>query len=848
MAAGESVALPIAHFRRLSEAIYHLRVTPDRWQRVKQLFEAALDQERNSREKFLVVAAADDPTLAEEVSRLLASDEKAGAFLSAPPQLPPFAVPTSLGGRYVIEREIGHGAMGRVFAGRDLKLGRDVAIKVLPAGARTADQLSRFEQEARAAGSLDHPNVLVVHDIGMFEGEPFIVSELLQGTTLRERLGGKALPPAEAVDYCLQLAQGLRAAHEKGIVHRDLKPENLFVTGEGRLKILDFGIAKLSEAPGPARPHTAEGSVIGTVDYMSPEQVRGESADGRSDIFACGSIVYEMLAARRPFESESVSKTGYAILNREPPPLSPEVPAPLARAVERCLAKRPEDRFQSAAELIVALTTAAASPAARPLRRWLTVVIAAAVPLAVLVVVTRQPQTRAERSSIAVIPFVNVSSDKGNEYLSDGITEELIDVLSNIDGLHVASRTSVFALKDKHLEARELGARLNVKTLLEGSVRREGNALRVTAQLVDVDRDVHLWSRTYERELKGIFALENEIAHSIAQALQRRLLGPSATSQMRASTTSIEAHDLYLRGRYFKEKRNAEALRRAAGYFEQALEKDPRYAMAWVGLADATALLMSYYGAPASLVLSKALHAVQQALELDPDLPEAHATLGMVAMFRYDWAGAEQALRRSIELKSDYSTAHHWYAAMLAWTGRHAEAQIEAERALQLEPTSLIINYLIGFVRYYDRDFPGAIAAYNKTLELEPKFGPSHSLLGWTYMAQGKYAEAQIEYDKGTPTWSEWMRGFTYGLSGHRSEALRVVHEMEERARTGYVSPAARGFIYLAIGAEDRAYILLQQACAENDFWLRQMKVEPLFDSFRKDSRFHDVLKCAHLE
>jgi len=823
-------------------------VTPERWQRVKQLFEAALDQERDSRENFLVVAATDDPTLAEEVSRLLASDEKAGAFLSAPPQLPPFAVPTSLGARYVIKREIGHRAMGRVFAGRDLKLGREVAIKVLPAGARIADQLSRFEQEASAAGSLDHANVLVVHDIGMFEGEPFIVSELLQGTTLRERLGGKALPPAEAVDYCLQLAQGLRAAHEKGIVHRDLKPENLFVTGEGRLKILDFGIAKLSEAPGPARPHTAEGSVIGTVDYMSPEQVRGEPADGRSDIFACGSIVYEMLAARRPFESESVSKTGYAILNREPPPLSPEVPAPLARAVERCLAKRPEDRFQSVAELIVALTTAAASPAARPLRRWLTVVIAAAVPLAVLIVVTRQPQTTAERSSIAVIPFVNVSSDKGNEYLSDGITEELIDVLSNIDGLHVASRTSVFALKDKHLEARELGARLNVKTLLEGSVRREGNALRVAAQLVDVDRDVHLWSRTYERELKGIFALENDIAHSIAQALQRKLLGPSATSQMRASTTSFEAHDLYLRGRYFKEKRNAEALRKAAGYFEQALEKDPRYAMAWVGLADATALLMSYYGAPASLVLSKALHAVQQALELDPDLPEAHATLGLVAMFRYDWAGAEQALRRSIELNSDYSTAHHWYAAMLAWTGRLAEAQIEAERALQLEPTSLIINYLIGFVRYYDRDFPGAIAAYNKALELEPKFGPSHSLLGWTYMAQGKYAEAQIEYDKGTPTWSEWMRGFTYGLSGHRSEALRVVHEMEERARTGYVSPAARGFIYLAIGAEDRAYILLQQACAENDFWLRQMKVEPLFDSYRKEPLFHDVLKCAHLE
>jgi len=840
-------------------------VTPERWQRMKQLFEAALEQEPTSREKFLARAAADDPTLADEVMRLLASDREAGAFLSAPPDLssdalgprdeptarresdaaPPLVLP-SLSNRYRIESEIGHGSMGRVFCARDLKLEREVAIKVLPAGARTADQLSRFEQEARAAGSLDHPNVVVVHDIGMVDGEPFIVTELLQGATLRERLRGKALPSAEAAEYALQLVQGLRAAHAKGIVHRDLKPENLFLTREGRLKILDFGIAKLSEAPVRAASRTSEGALIGTVDYMSPEQVRGEPADARSDIFACGSILYEMLAGHRAFERGSVVEAAYAILNEEPAPLPREVPVGLARIVERCLAKRPEDRVQSAADLTAVLMTAPPS-AARLRPQWRLLVIAGAAALAIFVM-ARRTRTNMERRSIAVIPFANLNGDKENEYLSDGITEELIDALANIDGMHVASRTSVFSLKYKDLDAPRFGARLGVRMLVEGSVRREGNLLRVTAQLIDVERDEHLWSGTYDRDLKGILALENEIAYSIATALRRKLLDAPATSTMRGSTTDLEAHDLYLRGRYFKEKRSAESLRVAIRYFEQALERDAQYALAWVGLADATAIQLDHGAAPALGILAKAAAAVQHALDIDPDLPEAHATLAAICFYRYDWTGAERELTRSMELKPDYPTAHHWYSLVLAYSGRLAEARVEADRALQLDPTSLIINHNVGLIRHFDRDFQGAVAAYKKTLELEPAFRPTHTMLGWTYAALGRYAEAHAEYDLGPPVWSDWARGFTYAMAGQRSAALQVLKKLEADAEKEYQSPTTRGYIYLALGAFAPGYELLRQACAGNDFYLRQASIDPMLDSLRKDPRFHEILKCAHLE
>ncbi len=453
-----------------------------------------------------------------------------------------------------------------------------------------------------------------------------------------------------------------------------------------------------------------------------------------------------------------------------------------------------------------------------------------------------------DRKSIAVVPFVNMSGDKENEYFSDGMTEELINALANIEGLHVASRTSVYALKSRNLDAREIGARLNVKTLLEGSVRREGGALRVTAQLINVSDDFHIWSKTYDRKLSGVFALEDEIAHSIAQALRYKLATGESAPLVKPSTSSLEAHDLYLQGRYFKEKRNAEALRKAAGFFAQATEKDPAYALAWVGLADATMLLNEYDQVLASSVLPQARQSALRALELDPRLAEAHATLGLIAQYWYKWADAEQSYRKAIELNPRYPTAHHWYALLLMFQGRIPEAYAETDRAYRLDPTSPIINNLVATTRMFGRDLDGAVEALRKTLEISPDFGVSHATLGEVHAVQGKYAEAFAEYDKGTPSFSEHFRGITYSLAGRRADAQRIVEEMEQRAKREYVSPAARGLIWVALGEKDRGYALLAKACAESDWRLRTMKVDPLLDSLRAEPRFHEMLKCIHLE
>ena len=451
-------------------------------------------------------------------------------------------------------------------------------------------------------------------------------------------------------------------------------------------------------------------------------------------------------------------------------------------------------------------------------------------------------------ASIAVLPFANISPESANEYFSDGMTEELINALCNVEGLRVASRTSSFALKGKNLDARQIGERLNVKTLLEGSVRREGNVLRVTVQLVNVSDDVHIWSKTYNGELKSVFALEDEIAHSIAQALRHQLAAGESSPLVRRSTASVEAHDLYLQGMYFKEKRNADALRKAASYFQDAVEKDPTYALAWVGLSEATMLQNEYDQVLASSVLPRARKAILRALEIDPGLAEAHATRAWISSAQFDWKSAEGGLRKAIEIKPENPTPHHRYSLLLSYLGRLDEAAEQAKTALRLDPISPIINNLIGVTRLYRRDFDGAIAGFKRTLEMEPSFGVSHALLGNVYAAQGRYAEADAEYSKGMLSYSERFRGMMYINSGRRAEALRLVEEMDERAKRGYVSPAARGLMRVALGEKDRGYALLDRACAENDWRLRDTKVDPLFDRLREEPRFKAVLQCVHLQ
>jgi len=461
-------------------------------------------------------------------------------------------------------------------------------------------------------------------------------------------------------------------------------------------------------------------------------------------------------------------------------------------------------------------------------------------------------RTSASRTaSLAVLPFVNMSREKDDEYFSDGITEEVINALANVEGLHVVSRTSAFAFKGRNVSVRTIGEELAVGSVLEGSVRREGSAVRITAQLINAVDGYHLWSQTYDRELRNVFVVEDELARSIVQALRPRLVKTSP-SLVRQATASTEAHDLYLRGRHFWNKRTEQGLKKAAELFQQAIDLDPSYALAHVGLADSTTLLIEYGNARAADVLPKAKAYAQRALELDRELAEPHASLGVISYFDFDWKGAEQQYRRAIELRPGYATAHHWYALLLVWLGRFGEARAEAGRARQLDPVSLIINNMVGVVSLWNRDYPRAIEEFTRTLELDPGFPPSRSGLRDAYFYLGRYADAMAQVGKGTEKGSDRLVLRTRILlaSGDRAEAIALLRELEDHStsESERVSPLSLAGIYAALGDKEKAVALLEKAYAEREFWLRTLKTDPDWDSLRSDPRFQRLLRQLKLD
>ncbi len=766
--------------------------------------------------------------------------------------------PPVVANRYEIERELGQGGMGRVFVALDRKLGREVAMKMLAPGAHSEEALRRFEQEARAAGALNHPNILAVHDIGTWQGEPYIVSELLEGETLGQRLRQGPLPLEEATNFALQLTQGLCAAHEKGVIHRDLKPENLFLTKEGRLKILDFGIAKLvapmmlgtGETPPSPQPRTETGAILGTVGYMSPEQMRGQPADRRSDVFSFGTILYEMLAGRSAFERDTAVETGSAILNDDPPPLHADVPATLRRLVQRCLAKRPEDRYQSARELVDVLASAGVERprARRRILRW-ALGGAAVLILVALAVLGWRLRARGDGpgNSIAVLPFVNLSSDKENEYLSDGVTEEIINALANVDGVRVVARTSAFSFKGKNLDIRRIGDELNVATVLEGSVRREGNQLRVVAQLIGVADGYHLWSKTYDRELKNVFTVEDELSRAIVEQLRPRLIGVKTLVQQ--ATSSSEAHNLYLQGRFFWNQRTREGLAKAEGLFQQALALDPGYALAHSGLSDCYLSTIAYGGAPAAQNTSLAAAEALKAVELDGSLAEAHSSLAMVKEAAYDWGGAEREHQRALALRPGHMQGHQWYGRQLWVRGRFAEAQAEAERARQLDPSSFIVGHLIAALAFDQRDYRKAIEQARRTLELNPGFDLSRILLAEAYLQIGRLGEALAAIDEVNSPSAQLLaaRAEVLAASGEKDAARALVEQVEQRM--GAIPPAvALAGARLALGDQEAALAWLEKALAQGDQLLLRLKVNPMWDPLRAEPRFRALLRRMNLE
>jgi len=606
-------------------------------------------------------------------------------------------------GAYEILTLIGSGGMGEVYRARDPRLGRDVAIKVLPAEfSADADRLRRFEQEARAAAALNHPNILAVYDIGTHNDSPYIVSELLDGQTLRERLAQGALAVRQAVEFVSQIVCGLAAAHAKGIVHRDLKPDNVFLTRDGRVKILDFGLAKTGMVPaGDAdvtrAPQTLDGAVLGTVGYMAPEQLRGEPVDARADIFAVGVLLYELITGQTPFRRGSAADTMSAVLREEPPDLAVQrgTPASLARIVRRCLEKDPIDRFQTARDLGFALETVAEVPT------------------------TPAEKTEAEDRSIAVLPFANMSADPDSEYFSDGLAEELINALTHLPGLRVASRTSAFRFRGRDVDIKEIGRALRVATVLEGSFRRTGQRLRVTAQLINVADGYHRWSERYDREMADVFEIQDDIVASIIKALAPALVG-EVKAVVKRPTENLEAYELYLKGRQYWYQRSPGLMPLAIRLFEQAIALDPDYTLAYAGLADCYGILRGWTWVSDATSSPPAEAALKRAMALDPKLPEVQFSQGLfIFCFKRAWLQAEPYFRRALELNPRSSLAQVYYGYFLAAAYRLDEASAQVRVALDLDPLLPYVHALGALALYACRAYPEAERLARQALDLQ---------------------------------------------------------------------------------------------------------------------------------
>jgi len=789
---------------------------------------------------------------------------------------------------YRIVEQVGAGGMGVVYRAHDDRLNRDVALKFLP------DELNHDEnaralliREARTASALNHPNICTIYDVGEEAGKIYIVMEFVSGRSLAEQIPEDGLPVETVIRYGEQIADAMAHAHERGVIHRDLKTPNVIVMPGGRVKVLDFGLAKYM-SPGEITLKTqsistltTEGAIVGTMHYMAPELFRGEPADARSDVWALGVVLYEMANGKRPFRGRTSYELSSMILHDSPPSLRDNVPLGLRSVIEHCLAKEPAQRYQHASEIRAALEAlrtnsavipasaiqapAIQAPAILPgaaagrsrLSRALSVSSAVLALLLVAALVWKLVEVKwrgspavgaASIQSLAVLPLENLTGDPKQDYFADGMCDALITELSQIKKLRVISRTSVMQYKDKHESPAQIAQELGVDALVEGSVLRSDDRVRISAELVQPRTGQNLWAHSYERTVADILALQSDVARDIVTQIQIQLTQPEQERLAKTRTVVPAAYDAYLQGNYYVAKRTGEAVTEAVADYRQAIQLDPTYAPSYAGLAAALTLAADYKDVASSEVLPEAEAAAVKALQLDDNLASAHAVLGQIRAYRLEWPGVLDEFKRAIELNPGEANSHHWYALALAAAGRNDEAISEMKLAQELDPRSLIINANLSWVLYLAGRYEEAVAQAQKTVAMDPSFAVAHGCLGQAYLAQREYAKALQELQQalalsGNETSFKAELGNAYAVAGKKAEALGILHDLLQMSSRQYVSPYSIALVYVGLDQKDEAFRWLDKAYDERSVRLINIAVHPRFASLHSDPRFATLVQ-----
>jgi serine/threonine protein kinase/tetratricopeptide (TPR) repeat protein len=778
----------------------------------------------------------------------------------------------------IIEK-LGAGGMGVVYKAVDIRLDRPVALKFLPENRlQDAQALDRFRREARAASALNHPGICTIYDIGEQDGRGFIAMEFIDGETLRSHIHGKALPLEELLKLGIQIAEALDAAHAEGIIHRDIKPANIFVTKRGQAKVLDFGLAKLvpkgiagadldlgGELPGST---SIVGIISGTPSYMSPEQVRGDSLDQRTDIFSLGLVLYEMATGRQAFSGATGGMVIEAVLTRSPVParnINPDIPLRLEEITSKALHKDRGQRYQHVADILTDLQQLQRDTDSRTVSGWRTAEGDAESPLISSIsrlhptgkqrTRTSKPDTGAVRpervskiiDSLAVLPFENASRDPEHEYLSDGIAGSLINILATVPKLRVIAQSTVFRYKGRRIDPQAVGRELKVRAVLTGRIMQSGGSLRIGTELVDVASGSQLWGAQYDRKPGDIFAIQDEISNEMSEKLRLKLTRTEKKRLTKHQTDDAEAYRLYLKGRHHWNRWTEDGFYKAIEYFQQAVEKDPSYALAYTGLADSYVLLGWNSYLPPKDAFPKSKMAAMQALRLDPNLGEAHTPLAAVLWLHdWQWQEAQKEFERSLALNPAHPTASHWYAEYLMTMGRHVEAIARVKNSQELDPLSLIISVAIGRDFYMARRYDDALEQLQRTVELDPNYPVTYWVLGLLLTKMGRYELAIAEGEKGvklsggSPLMNAALAQ-TFATAGRREQAIQILNDLTNLAKQKYVAPYFFAGIHIGLGEDDRAVEYLEKSYQEHSHWLIYLHIDPSMDGLRSNRRFQDL-------